>query len=86
MAMDKDRLGDAIRAAVDAVTLAETGETPASSQFRIDMFRAMAEAIIGEITGYAEVATNVAVASVTGVTTGTGTSGTGTGSGTGTIS
>lgn len=77
MAMDGNALGDALKAAVDGV---------GDPTDRTALFRAIANAIVGHITANAEIATSVAVTSVSGVTTGAGVSGPGTGSGTGTIS
>ena len=79
MAMDANRLGDALKA---ACTL--TG--PVDDAARTALFRAMAAAIIAEITAHAQVTSTVTVASVAGVTVGAGTSGPGTGSATGTVS
>lgn len=86
MALDEDRLGDAIRVAVNAVTEAETGETPTDSDLRTKMFHAIGAAIVEEFITNAEVpvSTNVTVTSVSGVTTGPGVSGPGTGAGSGT--
>lgn len=76
MAMDADAMGTAIKDAIDEVD---------DKTDRTELFRAMASAIINHIQNNAEVATNVSVESVSGVTTGSGVSGTGTGSGSGTI-
>lgn len=83
MALDKDRLGDAIAAAVQAQGI--TAGTPISTGQLQTMWRAIAKEIIDEFTGHAVVTSTVAVASVTGVTPGAGASGPGTGSATGNI-
>lgn len=67
MAMNGDALGDAIKAAVDALPDPKTDRTA--------IFRAMGNAIVAHIQANAQ----VAVTSVTGVTTGGGVSGPGTG-------
>lgn len=71
MAMNGDVLGDALRAAVDAVS---------DKTDREALFRAMGHAIVTHIQTQGSVA--VTVTSVSGVTVGAGVSGPGTGSGT----
>lgn len=71
MAMNGNVLGDAIKAAIDAV---------GDKTDRQAIFRALGDAIVTHITANASVA--VTVASVSGVTVGAGTSGPGSGSGT----
>lgn len=66
MALSANRLGDAMKAAIDAV---------GDKTDRTAVFRALATAIVLEVQGHAQ----VVVASVSGVTTGGGTSGPGTG-------
>lgn len=68
MALDANRLGDAIRQAIDALDDEDKSN-------RVTVFRAMGAAIVAEIQEHA----TVTVTSVTGVTTGGGTSGPGTG-------
>ena len=77
MALDGNRLGDAIRTAIDNVS---------DSTDRTALFRAVGNAIIAEFQTSAVVTTTVAVTNVTGVTAGAATSGPGAGTGTGTIS
>ncbi len=72
MAMNGDTLGLAIKAAVQAAAAADPTDRDA-------MFKAMGNAIVHHIQTFGTVA--VAVASVTGVTTGVGVSGAGTGTG-----
>lgn len=72
MALDGNRLGDAIRAAVD---LAVAGTPTSGTAQRTAVWRAIGTAIVTEIT----VNGQVTVASVSGVTPGVGTSGPGTG-------
>lgn len=67
MALNGDVLGDAIKAAVDALAQPPTDRTA--------LFRAIGGAIVTHITENAQ----VLVASVSGVTVGAGTSGSGTG-------
>lgn len=71
MAMNGNVLGDAIKAAIDAV---------GDKTDRQAIFRALGDAIVTHITANASV--TVTVASVSGVTVGAGTSGPGSGSGT----
>lgn len=71
MAMNGNVLGDAIRAAIDAV---------GDKTDREAIFRAIGGAIVGHITANAQV--SVSVTSVSGVTVGVGTSGPGAGTGT----
>ena len=77
MAMSGTVLGDAIKAAVDAV-VADT--VAGANPDRTALFRAIGAAIVTHITANATVA--VTVASVSGVTVGPGVSGPGAGSGT----
>ncbi len=76
MALDGDRLGNSILAAIDAV---------GDKTDRAALFRALGNAIVAEIKTNAQVTTTVAVASVSGVTAGPAASGPGTGSGTGNV-
>ena len=69
--LDANRLGDAMRAAVDAV-----GVAPDIATYRTALFRALALAIVTEIKTNAV----ASVTSVSGVTTGAGVSGPGIGS------
>lgn len=71
MALNGNALGDAIKAAVDAV---------GDKTDRTALFRAIGNAIVTHITTQGTVA--VTVTSVSGVTVGAGVSGPGTGSGT----
>lgn len=58
MAMDKNRLGDAIKAKVDAqiATLSQSSDPGDAAAYRTALFRAIAEAIISEISENAELA------------------------------
>lgn len=84
MALSKDRLGNAM---ADAV-LTISGLTPiAADETKLrDLMKVLADEIIKEFIANAVVSTNLAVTSVSGVTTGFGSSGPGTGTGTGGIS
>jgi|GEM_PF-3422379 len=57
MAMDKNRLGDAIKAKVDAqlATLSQSSDPADASAYRTALFRGIAEAIIDEINTNAEI-------------------------------
>jgi ribosome biogenesis protein Nip4 len=68
--LDTNRLGDAIKVAVQGVPVG-----PDEATYSTNLFRALAGAIVSEITTHAV----VHVTSVAGVTTGTGVSGIGTG-------
>jgi hypothetical protein len=76
MALDGNRMGDAMMAAVDGVMALHPAGVAMTAAERRAIFRAMASAIITEFT------TNgvVTIPFVTGVQPGTGTSGSGTGS------
>ncbi len=82
MAMNGNTLGTAIKAAAQAVAVPEGG---ADDDYCEDVWQAIANAIVDHIQNNAVVSTNVAVTSVSGVTTGPSASGPGTGTGTGTI-
>lgn len=77
MAMNGNALGDAIKAALDAL-----GPDPTKQAF----WRAVGQSIVDHVKNNAVVTSTVAVTSVTGVTPGTGASGAGSGSATGTVS
>jgi len=78
MSLNGDRLGLAILSAVEGISLSNP-MTPTQKQ---DIFKAIGNQIVSEITSYAQVTVNVT--SVSGVTPGGGISGPG--SGTGTVS
>ncbi len=83
MALDKDRLGDAI---ANAIIAAEPGFSAEEETDLKDKWKIIAKEIVDEIINNAVVSTNVAVASVSAVTPGAGVSGPGAGTGAGTIS
>ena len=78
MAMVGNDLGDAMQAAIDALSNTDKAN-------RQKVFRAMGTAIVTYIQAHAQVASTVAVTSVSGVTVGAGVSGPGAGTATGTI-
>lgn len=83
MALDKDRWGDAVAAAVAGISVPQDSFiTPAQLQ---QVWRAVCGEHKTEINDNAEVMTTVAVTSVSGVTPGGGVSGPGTGTGTGQV-
>lgn len=79
MPLNGDLLGAELKTAVDALMADRTADNPLDAeeqrQLRVDMFKAMGNAIVNHIRLNAE----VIVTSVGGVTTGAGTSGPGTG-------
>ena len=83
MALDKDRLGDAI---VDALKIFNTEIGGANETLLRTAWKVIAKEIIDEFTGNAVVTTAVAVASVSGVVAGGASSGPGAGTGVGGVS
>jgi hypothetical protein len=84
MAMDAERLAGLMMDRVEVISESVRDGShpdPTIDNIRLDVFKAMASAIIDEITTYAEVSTTV---STTVATTGTAAAQTGTGTGTGT--
>lgn len=84
MALDNNRWGTAVANAISSIGI--VAGTPITSGQLEQVWQAIKGEDVTEITSNAVVSTNVAVASVTGVTPGGGTSGPGTGTGTGTVS
>jgi len=76
--MNGNTLGTAIAAAIAGLSDTQKENTAL-------VWQTIANQIVTHIQSNAQVSTNVAVASVSGVTTGPGVSGPGTGTGTGTI-
>ena len=76
MTLDGDRLGDSIESAVDAISL----DNPMTAGQKTQLYRAIGNSIVSELTSNAVVPVNVA--SVSLVTPGVGASGPGTGTGT----
>lgn len=78
MPMNGNVLGDAMRAAIEAL-----GSNPSKQDF----WRAVGGAVVSHVTGNAVVSSTVTipVGGVTGVTAGAGVSGTGSGTATGTV-
>lgn len=76
MTLDGNRLGDSIESAVDAISL----DNPMTAGQKTQLYRAIGNSIVNELTSNAVVPVNVA--SVSLVTPGPGASGPGTGTGT----
>lgn len=85
MAMDKNRLGAALWAAVKATTTFNPTISPVEDAKGLALWTTVADQIIQEVIGHSVVTVNSFTASVSGVQSGGSSSGNLTGTGTGTI-